>query len=410
MGLNMKKILIVDDDPLMRKLVSSLISKEGHQVEMAKNGVDGISKFQTINPDVIISDVLMPEMDGYEFCSRIREMPGGKNVPLLMLTSLDSVDQKIKGFEVGADDYIVKPFEPREFIARIAILIKRSEIEQQPPELEKIKGKTIAVFSLRGGSGVSTIATNIAIGLSQVWDYPTTLVDMVMTGGQSALYLNQPLKNTWADILKCPTEEIDDFLIQSALLSHESGVRTLASPRNPEFADLATPEKVGSVLSIIKEFSEYVVIDLPHDFSSTTLAALDLADIILIVLQPEIVALRSAVMALETFKNLDYDLDHVYMILNWTFPRKGISSSDIEKSLQKKLSMVIPFATDELIDGINYGVPPTYSAPEKPIGVIFEDLALSLAKKEHRKQIPENPTKSWTRVIKRYQDRRALKS
>jgi pilus assembly protein CpaE len=402
----MKKILVVDDDPVIRKMVSGLISKDGHQVETANDGLEGLTKFSKFKPDVIISDVLMPEMDGYEFCSKIRALPDGRQIPLLMLTSLDSVEQKIKGFEVGADDYIVKPFEPREFLARVAIMLKRSEVAQKISVVEKVGGKTIAVFSLRGGSGVSTIATNIAVGMAQIWGQPTTLVDMVMTGGQSALYLNLSLKNTWAEIAKFPVDEIDDFLVQSALLNHESGVFALASPRRPEMAELVTPEKISAVLPILKDISEYVILDLPHNFNSTTLAALDAADIKLIILQPEIVSIRSAVMALEIFEDLGYDMGQVHLILNWTFPRKGISTADIEKSLQRKISLVLPNASDELLQGLNFGAPPTYTTPEEPIGMLFEDLALALSKDEHRKQKPENPTEAWTRVVQRYRGRK----
>jgi len=402
----MKKILVVDDDPVMRKMVSGLLSKEGHQVETANDGLEGLSKFSKFKPDVIISDVLMPEMDGYEFCSKVRELPEGSQIPLLMLTSLDSVEQKIKGFEVGADDYIVKPFEPREFLARVAIMLKRSEVVQKDSVTEKVGGKTIAVFSLRGGAGVTTIATNIAVGMAQIWGQSTALVDMVMTGGQSALYLNLSLKNTWAEIAKFPIDEIDDFLVQSALLPHESGVFALASPRRPEMAELVTAEKVTAVLPILKDINEYVVLDLPHDFNPTTLAALDAADVKLVVLQPEIVSIRSAVMTLEIFEDLGYDMSQVHLILNWTFPRQGISTTDIEKSLQRKISLVLPFASDELLQGLNLGSPPTYTAPDEPIGRLFEDLALALSKDEHRKKRPENPTEAWLRVAKRFRDRK----
>lgn len=403
----MKKILIVDDDPVIQKLVSGLLAKEGHQIEMAKDGQDGLLKFKQNKPDLIISDVLMPEMDGYEFCSKIRLLPDGRHIPILMLTSLDSVEQKIKGFDVGADEYIVKPFEPREFLARVANLLKRGDAAQQIPDADQSIGKTIAVFSLRGGAGVSTIATNVAVGLSQIWKCPTALVDMVMIGGQSALYLNQSLKNTWAEIAKFPLEEIDDFLIQSALLHHESGVTTLASPRRPELAEMVTEEKVSTVLAYLKSQNDYLILDLPHDFSTITLSGLDIADDIVIVMQPEIVSIRSGILVLETFKNLGYDLDKVNLILNWTFPRKGVSTAEIEKLLHKKISLIIPFAPDEFIQALNYGTPPTYISPKDPLGVLFEDFALYVSKDEHRKKKPSNPSEAWHRVAKRLRSRRA---
>jgi len=405
----MKKILIVDDDPLIRKMVSGLLTKEDYQLETAENGKEGLAKIMEFLPDVIISDVLMPEMDGYEFTTKLRQHPRTRHIPLLMLTSLDTVEQKIKGFDVGADDYIVKPFEPREFLARIALLVKRSEVIQLVPVAEKVGGKCIAVFSLRGGSGVSTIACNLAVGFSQVWNHPTALVDMVMTGGQSAVYLNLPLKNTWAELAQFPVDEIDGELVSSTLLPHESGVATLASPRRPERAELITDDKVELVINHLKDNHEYVVLDLPHDFSSTTLTALDRADTILLILQPEIVSIRSAVIALDTFAELGYNMEKVHLILNWTFPRQGISTTDIEKSLRKKISLVLPHAVDDMMQGINLGTPPTFTAPESPVGILFEDLALAMSKAEHRKKKPENPSDGWQRVIERVRKKKSSK-
>ena len=405
----MKKILVVDDDPVIRGLVTNLTTREGYKVLTANDGTEGLSKFKNFQPDLIISDVLMPEMDGYELCKEIRNLPEGRQVSFLMLTSLDSVEQKIRGFDAGADDYIIKPFDPREFLARVGILIKRSELARQTPTTEKVLGKTIAVFSLRGGSGVSSIATNLAIGFSQLWNRSTTLVDMVIAGGQSALYLNLPSKNTWAEIVKFPQEEIDDYLVQSALVPHDSGVNILASPRLPELGELVTPEKASHVLSLLKEFNEYLVLDLPHDLNPTTLAALDMADVKLVVLQPEVVSIRSAVMTLRLFTDLGYDMDQVYLILNWTFPRNGFSVADIERSLQKKITMMLPYASDEMVSAINFGIPPTFGDPTKPLGVLFEDFALGLSKQEHRQTKPENPTDSWLRAVKRYRDRRSQK-
>jgi pilus assembly protein CpaE len=403
----MSKILIVDDDPVMQKLVTGLLSKEGYQVDSAENGRIGLTALASFKPDLVISDVLMPEMDGYEFCIRVRMLPDGRNLPILMLTSLDSVEEKIKGFEVGADDYLVKSFEPRELLARVASLLKRSAAASLVPAVQATTARTIAVFSMRGGSGVSTIAANLAVGLSQIWGKPTILTDMVLTGGQSALFLNLALKNTWAEIAQYPAEEIEQELIQSAMLQHESGVLMLASPRRPEMSEWVTEEKVQKVLSLLKQSSEYLVLDCSHDFSSPTLAALDLADIKLVVIQPEIVSLRAAVMVLDTFLELGYDMENVHLILNWTFPRNGISREEIEKYLQKKISLVLPYAADELIESLNKGIPPTFSHPDKSLGMFFEKMAYAVSKNEHRQSVPENPSEGWKRIQEKPNSKRA---
>ena len=401
----MNKILIIDDDPVIRKLVSGILTKEKYLVFEAANGKEGLSQFSTTPADLVISDVLMPEMDGYELCEKIRSAPNGKTVPIILLTGLDSVEQKIKGFEVGADEYIVKPFEPQEFLVRVAALLRRVQVLHQEATSQR-KAKTIAVFSLRGGSGVSTIAANMAVGLSQIWQEPTALVDLALVAGQSALLLNQPLKNTWSDIANTPIEEIDDQLVLSALLSHESGLKTLASPKRPEDGESVTPELVSRVLSILQQLNEYLIIDLPHNFTGTTLAGLDIADQIILVIQPEIASLRAAAIALDTFSTLGYSLDIVNIILNWTFPKLGITNDDIEKYIKRGIYITFPYATEVLIEGINFGKPPVFSHPDEPMGAIFEDLAMAVSKQEHRQNKPAEPTDSWIRVVDRYKKRK----
>jgi len=302
----------------------------------------------------------------------------------------------------------VKPFEPKEFVARVSVLIRRS-VSLDKTEVEGRSAQTIGVFSLRGGAGVSTIAANTAIGLSQIWNQPTTLIDLVLVGGQSALFLNQPLKNTWADICKSPLDEIDDHIVQGALLSHDSGVTTLAAPKRPEVGDTITSEKVSKVLSILKDNNEYLVIDLPHDFSGTTLAGLDLSDIIFIVAQPEIVSVRSATIAKDTFIELGYNPDNIKTIINWTFPRNGIVNEDIERYIKGKIDLVIPYATDEFVEAINFGIPPAFSHPEEPLGALFEDLAMAVSKDDHRKDKPEESAEGWLRVVDRVKQRRRTK-
>ena len=302
----------------------------------------------------------------------------------------------------------MKPIEPNEFLARVNVLIRRSAAVPKTETKAKI-AKTIGVFSLRGGSGVSSVAVNLAVGLSQLWKAPTALVDLVITGGQSALFLNQPLKHTWADVVRFPLEEIDDYAVKSALLPHKSGISTLASPRRPEHGDQVTTDKVNKVLGIMKSMHEYLVLDLAHDFSEITLAGLDQADEILVMLQPEVISIRSAAMALETFRELGYAEDKVRLLLNCTFPNKGISLEDVQRYLKRKVNIMLPYLADKTIEAINTGIPPVYSNPEETLGVIFEDLALALSKDTHRKDYPENPTEALKRTTKRYMKRRKTK-
>lgn len=121
----MNKILVVDDDPHFRELVKVVLETEGFAVLEAVDGLDALSKLETVKADLTILDVMMPNMDGFELCLELRER---FNIPLLMLTAKGETSQKVKGFQLGTDDYLVKPFEPLELVARVKALLKRYQI------------------------------------------------------------------------------------------------------------------------------------------------------------------------------------------------------------------------------------------------------------------------------------------
>lgn len=122
----MKKILIVDDDITLRTALTRYLENRGYAVQDANCGVDGLEAFEQGAPDLVVSDVLMPEMDGLEFCRRLRATRSGQLVPFIFLSSRREVDDRVQGHKMGADDYLVKPFEPRELVAKIEAQLERS--------------------------------------------------------------------------------------------------------------------------------------------------------------------------------------------------------------------------------------------------------------------------------------------
>jgi len=121
----MSKILVVDDDPHIRELVRVFLEREGFDVLEAADGVEALAKLESVKADMVILDVMMPNMDGWELCRRLRQ---SVDLPLLMITAKGETSQKIKGFQLGTDDYLVKPFEPVELVARVKALLKRYRI------------------------------------------------------------------------------------------------------------------------------------------------------------------------------------------------------------------------------------------------------------------------------------------
>ena len=118
------KILVVDDLPQNVKLLADLLSVKGYAVATAASGAEALEKVETERPDLVLLDVMMPEMSGYEVCRAIRENPATGILPVVMVTSLDPAEERIKGLEAGADDFLSKPVNRAELLARVRSLVR----------------------------------------------------------------------------------------------------------------------------------------------------------------------------------------------------------------------------------------------------------------------------------------------
>ena len=400
----MTRILAVDDNLINLKVIVASMKPGGYEVLTASSGKEALSVVDKNVPDLIILDLDMPEMDGFEVCRRLRNNPHTANTPIIILTAHNTLEEKVKGFEVGADDYMTKPFQPVELLARVKAFLRKAEAFHAVPV--EMQGKIISVFSLRGGAGVSTVACNLACGLEMLWKKPVILVDMAFVLGQSALMLNVPMRNTWSDLVEVRPEEMEMDVLRKVILRHSSGVDLLAAPHTPTEGELITPETAAAVLNVLREQYEYIILDLPHDFSDTTLIGLEQSDEILMVITPDLASVRSIVGALDVFKKLQFSTQKVRVLMNTTFEKRGLARKDIENVIKIPIPHTIPFASETFVNGINMGVPPVIMEPAGAVSMFFEDISFTVAKEEHRKQKPEAPSDAWKRVVERIRKRK----
>lgn len=142
-----KRILIVDDDDEIRELLEFDIASSGYFVDIAKDGLEGLNKALNNTYDLILLDVMMPKMNGFEVCKNIRQAKLG--VPVLMLTAKGTIEDKTSGFDCGADDYLVKPFDIQEVLLRIRVLLRRNSVSvenESPLSNEILKCGDIEIF------------------------------------------------------------------------------------------------------------------------------------------------------------------------------------------------------------------------------------------------------------------------
>jgi len=385
------KVLIVDDDKLTLTIVADALREAGFVVETAQNGQEALHKASGFKPDLIVLDVVMPDLDGYEVARRLRKDPGSALIPIIMLTTKGGIADKVTAFQAGADDYLTKPFDPVELEVRVKAHLARTRaalgVQRARP-----RGKVITLFSLRGGAGVTSLAVNLAAALAQLWQVEVPLLDLALESGHAALMLDLRPKYTLADLARKPLDDVEFGLLAAYLADHESGVRVLAAPKSAEEAGLVTPSLAEKVLSLLRDRFEYLVIDTPSAFTEVTLATLDASDLIILVVTPEIAGVKVTVNTLDIFASLGYPEERLLAVVNHNMPKGALATENIEASLRIPLMDGVPWDSAAFVQGINKGVPFVLSGTSSEAARVVARLAFQLSKPEMQQSRPESPS------------------
>jgi len=261
-----EKILIIDDDLDTLRLVGLMLQRQGYQISAATNGQQGLDKAFEEDPDLILLDVMMPDMDGYEVTRRLRQNPSTMETPILMFTAKTQLDDKVTGFEVGANDYLTKPTHPAELQARVKTLLSRvSEKKgEDGSRRDETRGYVIGVLGARGGLGVTTLAVNLGAGLHTRTKSEVIVAEMLP--GQGALALDMGVTNSkgLVDLLSLSKlSEITRDSVRESLVHHMSGMKLLlASDRPRDMHLINQTANYETIISRLAGLARFVVLDL----------------------------------------------------------------------------------------------------------------------------------------------------
>ena len=394
------RVLLIDDEQFYFKLIRNALKAANYELEYAKSSSEGLSKIASFAPELLIIDLKLPEMDGFQILERLRRDPKFSYIPVIVITSKDELSEKLKAFELGADDYVVKPFQPEELVARMGILARRGKAMQiaQQEATKSAPATTITVHSLRGGLGCSSIAVNLGLAFQKLWGKQTLLVDGVLTAGQVALMLDAKPTATWENLVGVETANFDDAVVSEMMCAHKSGIRYIAAPRYPIAADTFTHETLQIFIEKVKSQNDYVIVDTAHDFSDMTIHMLSMASTILLVLAPELASLRTAMSAIEIYDRLGLPLDRVRLALNNNSSNPAIKQAQLEKVLRRPIDFVLPFEAGEVNRALNFGQPFILTNPDLPICLVLEKMAYEMSDDAHKALPPAVPSPTWKRV------------
>lgn len=279
-------ILIIDDDIDTLKLVGIMLERKGFQILASTTGQKGLKLAQKEFPDLILLDVMMPDMSGYDVAREIRSNTYTQAIPIIMFTARTQVDDKVEGLEAGADAYITKPARPRELFAQVNSVLKRSPQRSVAAGPIPGQGKLLGVVSAKGGIGVSTLATNLAIEIHNQSGKPTILSDF--RPGQGTIGMDLDVQNT-SGLIKLLENEEDDIseLVSASLLEHKTGIKTLLSSYQPADSKFITYlDKFQEIARELKNQADYIVLDLGPSLTPLVLGILPECEKIIICLEP----------------------------------------------------------------------------------------------------------------------------
>jgi CheY-like chemotaxis protein/MinD-like ATPase involved in chromosome partitioning or flagellar assembly len=374
-----EKILIVDDDVDSLKLIGLMLQRHGYEVSVANSGGQALTKADSDQPNLIILDVMMPDMNGLEVCRRLRANNRTNGIPIIMFTAKTLIDDKVKGFEAGADDYLTKPTHPAELASRVKAILARSTTKQETtppaPADNKPRGLTIGVIGAKGGVGTTTIAINIAAAAMNGGDNPI-VADFRPGQGAMSIALGLIRTQSMGRLLSASPADITPKAIENSLATHQSGLRVLASYISPkDFALSINYDNAISVVRALRGISKPSVFDLGSGFNPFVSKLHSEMDKLVIVVEPNAVTLS---MARELLKQLDEDGAGGRIniaILNRAQSSLQTSWQEVENVVGREIKAIISPAPEAAFQAIESKVPVVLLQPNSIVAGQLTKLA-----------------------------------
>lgn len=314
-----EKILIIDDDLDTLRLVGLMLQRQGYQISAATNGQQGLDKAFEEDPDLILLDVMMPDMDGYEVTRRLRRNPSTMDTPVLMFTAKTQLDDKVIGFEVGANDYLTKPTHPSELQARVKTLLARAiEKKDTIGSKDGNQGYVIGVLGARGGLGTTSLAVNLGAGLQSRTRSEVVVTEMLPGQGALALDMgiNQP--TGLADLLGLgKLNEVTRDTVRDTLAGHPSGLKFLLASDRPR--DMHLINQTANYEMMVKRLlglARFIVLDLGVGLQPFADKILPLCDDLLVVIEGVPNTIIRATALIDDVGALGISKKNIHVVLN----------------------------------------------------------------------------------------------
>ena len=384
-----EKILIIDDDVDTLRLVGLMLQRQGYEISAASNGSQGLAKALEERPDLILLDVMMPDMDGYEVARRLRKNPVTVNVPILMFTAKTQLDDKVAGFEVGADDYLTKPTHPTELQAHVKALLARSaQKEKEPSQIATVShehhGYVIGVLSARGGLGVSSLASNLAASL-----YSRTQADVILaelTPGQGTIGMDFGYQNQkgLTELLKGTMVEITREKVEASLSPHNSGLKLLLASENPRDVTLTSQvQNYEALVARLSTLARFVVLDMGNGLPAFVQKLLPMCNERFIVIEGVAGTIQHTKFLIDEIVDLKIDRKTISVVLNNRMRTESqMQLSQVQEKLGHSIAATLTPAPEAFVQAMRMQTPAVICQPTNMTSQQFLKIADAILERE----------------------------
>jgi CheY-like chemotaxis protein/MinD-like ATPase involved in chromosome partitioning or flagellar assembly len=365
------RILVADDDIMLQRLISNTLKLEHHEIIVADNGQQALEKARTEKPDLVILDVMMPGLNGFDVCTALRKDHATTTLPVIMLSGLGQVQEKIMGLKAGADEYLTKPIDPRELLTRVEMLLARHQVLRQSAAAKA--GRVYSVIGAKGGVGVTTLAVNLAAYMSEPGK-DVILLEFRPDFGTVSVQLSLHPDLSLASLRELEPVAITEQVVTRLLQPTSFNARVLCGPQKAADFGPFTAAHGGALLSRLTALADFVIVDLPPASDAATEAIIKSSDQVIVVLEPEITCVAAAVQRVAQINGYSNTLETRLVGVN----RQGamlLSVREMESRLNRTLASMIPPATDVIGVAAQYGTPIVIMQPTHMYAEHIQEIA-----------------------------------
>jgi CheY-like chemotaxis protein len=373
-----ERILIVDDDFETLRMVGLMLQRQGYSIIAANNGEQALLQAKSERPDLIILDIMMPSMDGFQVCQLLRADPLTENTPVLMFTAKGQLDDKVAGYDAGADDYLTKPVHPAELIAHIKALLARRAPRPLSPTPIFEKGKLVGILGGKGGLGVSALTLNLAIGIAKKSKINVVAAETHPGNGSWAIDLGFMNPNGLNNLLNMKTHDINRDSIEKQLVKITYGPRLLLAGNNLSDGNLVTEvSKMEMIIQHLPQIGELVLVDFGVPTLPNIERLLNYCDELLLVIEPFPSCLEHTKVLTADLARYGFGKSKLLhlVIINRIRADMQLSVTQLQEALKIKVTQMIPPAPEVAILAAEKNIPLIELQPEGLLTQQFERLA-----------------------------------